>query len=204
MRIKLSKQNWRLVGQKMGWLKRAQITTGAGGVTSTGAAEAMGLDKEKADYDSMETNDEVRGRVDNGMKYKESPFDPNSNIRLHQGIFTDSQYKTLGELSGMNNIYLQYIEAESDWKDLWFRFSNKKENPTIDDLRKGFRSDIYYFQKMYNDTRMADAQKSPGAQSARFEGAFNAGMKKLQGTMKLVENAFLSYIAKGKPQPSKY
>ena len=30
MRIKLSKQNWRLVGQKMGWLKRAQIETNNG------------------------------------------------------------------------------------------------------------------------------------------------------------------------------
>ena len=52
MRIKLSKSDWRLVGQKMGWLKRGNPT----GVTGKSAAEAMEKellgDQKKLDFNN--------------------------------------------------------------------------------------------------------------------------------------------------------
>ena len=48
MRIKLSKQNWRLVGQKMGWLKSAGMApTGSGGQTSFTAEQFLAQSSEE-------------------------------------------------------------------------------------------------------------------------------------------------------------
>ena len=113
MRIKLSKQNWRLVGQKMGWLKRAQIETGAGGVTSTGAAEAMGMGKDKITPESLKSN---TGNVDEGMEYNESRFESrDKNIRRGQGLLTEVQVNVLKDIDEYISVLYQYINPKN-WK----------------------------------------------------------------------------------------
>ena len=132
MRIKLSKQNWRLVGQKMGWLKRAQITTNnsypldnGAGVGSTGAAEAMeamGIGPDKITPNALGKD---TGNVDEGkMKYNNSPYsNPRNNIRRDQGLLTGVQSEILHEIdSGINNMnYYGSIR-------IWSAEHNYKEN----------------------------------------------------------------------------
>ena len=126
MRIKLSKQNWRLVGQKMGWLKRAQITTDyAAGVKNTGAAESIGV--RMGQPQAMESINEFnnKGNVDEGkMKYNETPFpDSKINIRRDQGLLTEVQSEILKEIDRAISNMNYYGDIK-----IWSAMHNYKKN----------------------------------------------------------------------------
>ena len=224
MRIKLSKQNWRLVGQKMGWLKRAQIETNNGaGVGSTGAAEAMGLGKGKITPGSLKSN---KGKVDEGMKYNETPFNTNDqpNIRLDQGLLTDYQSDMLKHIDEKTN-YLSYFITKKDFDSMdqaasgYFgsikdQNGNRSGPITVESLEDSLKNwgaiDLSikngrdknaghgYGDYSGNVTRTVQNNYTP-AQLQRFEKAVAERRQKLERTKGLVRNAFLASMA-GKPQ----
>ena len=229
MRIKLSKQHWRLVGQKMGWLKRAQIeTTTAAGAKSTGAAEAMGLDKEKGNYDAMETNDAVRGREDNGIDYNNS--DPGGhrndrpNIKLHQGLLTDVQVEQLSQIDYAIEKLFQFIDA-TEWTNknymetvfgstLRDEYGNRSGPITAESFEATLEGTSRRIQRYIqrglnrNAEKTSDTPQDKGriiqnlytpAQLQRFEKAGAERLQKLESIKPLIRNAFRTYMA-GKPQ----
>lgn len=224
MRIKLSKQNWRLVGQKMGWLKRAQITTDyAAGVGSTGAAEAMGMGKDKITPESLKSN---KGNVDEGMKYNETPFNLNDqpNIRLDQGLLTDYQSDQLKNIDEKTN-YLSYFITKKDFDSMDQAASrhfgsikdqngNRSGPITVESLEDSLKNwgDIDlsikngrdknashgYGDYSGNVTRTVQNKYTP-AQLQRFEKGVAERLQKLERIKGLVRNAFRTSMA-GKPQ----
>ena len=218
MRIKLSKQNWRLVGQKMGWLKRAQIETGAGGVTSTGAAEAMGMGKDKITPGSLDGN---KGNVDGGMKYNETPFpDSKSNIRLDQGLLTEAQSELLKDIDSDIKTLFWYVKPSEHSKHYIEQYfgsikdknGNRSGPVTAESLEEALKNWGAIDKKLEQgrnkeygvnyhsggQSRQTYNNYTP-AQLQRFEKGIAERRQKLEGTKGLVRNAFLASMA-GKPQ----
>ena len=110
MRIKLSKQNWRLVGNKMGWLKRAQV---AGNPTLPAAPGAPGAGKAK-------------------VTPKVLPNQPNSNYSSLPTKFTSEQQNALREVNDLNNRLQQdYLRSENtDWLSLATGFQPYDRQPS--------------------------------------------------------------------------
>ena len=212
MRIKLSKQNWRLVGQKMGWLKRAQIETNNGaGVGSTGAAEAMGMGKDKITPGSLDGN---TGNVDEGMKYNETPFhDSRSNIRRDQGLLTDVQKNILSDIDNgiqvlfqttdpkfynINNgiIAEKYFGSIKGTTDL----TGYNSGPiTVESMEDGLKNWWHIDKKLEQGRNKLQTNNYTPAQLQRFEKAVAERRQKLESIKGLVRNAFRTYMA-GKPQ----
>ena len=217
MRIKLSKQNWRLVGQKMGWLKRAQIETNNGaGVGSTGAAEAMGMGKDKitpnALYDGARGKN--KGNVDEGMKYNETPFhDSRSNIRRDQGLLTDVQKNILSDIDNgiqvlfqttdpkfynINNgiIAEKYFGSIKGTTDL----TGYNSGPiTVESMEDGLKNWWHIDKKLEQGRNKLQTNNYTPAQLQRFEKAVAERRQKLESAKGLVRNAFRTYMA-GKGQ----
>ena len=218
MRIKLSKQNWRLVGQKMGWLKRAQIETNNGtGVGSTGAAEAMGMGKDKITPGSLDGN---KGNVDEGMKYNETPFhDSKSNIRLDQGLLTEAQSELLKDIDSDIKSLFWYVKPSEHSKyyiEQYFgsikdKNGNRSGPVTAESLEEALknwgaidkkleqgRNKEYGVNYHKNGQRQTYNNYTP-AQLQRFEKGIAERRQKLESIKGLVRNAFRTSMA-GKPQ----
>ena len=221
MRIKLSKQNWRLVGQKMGWLKRAQITTDyAAGVKNTGAAESIGV--RMGQPQAMESIDEFnnKGNVDEGMKYNETPFhDSKSNIRRDQGLLTEAQSELLKDIDSDIKSLFWYVKPSEHSKyyiEQYFgsikdKNGNRSGPVTAESLEEALknwgaidkkleqgRNKEYGVNYHKNGQRQTYNNYTP-AQLQRFEKGIAERRQKLESTKGLVRNAFLASMA-GKPQ----
>ena len=225
MRIKLSKQNWRLVGQKMGWLKRAQIETNNGaGVGSTGAAEAMGMGKDKITPNALGKD---TGNVDEGkIYYNNSPYsNPRNNIRRDQGLLTGVQVEILHEIDSAIDVMNYYGDiriwsAEHNYEK---NYINNSFGSIKDGLRR--RSGPVTFESLEEaleswpmpwhtidekleegrnklrrtDNELRSINNYTPAQLQRFEKAVAERRQKLESAKGLVRNAFRTYMA-GKGQ----
>ena len=220
MRIKLSKQNWRLVGQKMGWLKRAQIETNNGtGVGSTGAAEAMGMGKDKITPGSLGNN---KGKVDGGIddNIKEDFMYQNKNISLHQGLLTDVQFELLSDIDhgiqilfGLTDPKLWNLNnGEIVEKYLGSKDNNDNRSGPItvesfeDALKTWWNIDSKIKRGLSHNSQNISPRdqgiinnKYTEAQLRRFEKAVAERRQKLESIKGLVRNAFRTSMA-GKPQ----
>jgi len=205
MRIKLSKQNWRLVGQKMGWLKRAQLETGAGGVTSTGAMEAMGLGKDKITPGSLGQdtgNVNIHG-MDKGIKEFTKDLIPITTPEPLQlkltGQFTFEMFNSLRNLKDMNE-GLQYLylgNKNPPWEQLARGYDMKNspsENKGIETLNKDSKEILY--------TGERDPRKSARSQEQlmAFNQEWNRVYSNLLDTKRRVAAAFKLWWA-SQPHP---
>ena len=227
MRIKLSKQNWRLVGQKMGWLKRAQITTDyAAGVKNTGAAESIGV--RMGQPQAMESIDEFnnKGNVDDGIddNIKEDFMSQNKNISLHQGLLTDVQFELLSDIDhgiqvlfqttdpkfwNINNgiIAEKYFGSIKGTTDLTGYNSGPITVESFEDALKTWWNIDSKIKRGLSHNSQNISPRDQGiinnkyteAQLRRFEKAVAERRQKLESTKALVRNAFRTHMA-GKPQ----
>ena len=223
MRIKLSKQNWRLVGQKMGWLKRAQITTDyAAGVKNTGAAESIGV--RMGQPQAMESIDEFnnKGNVDGGIddNIKEDFMSQNKNISLHQGLLTDVQFELLSDIDhgiqilfGLTDPKLWNLNnGEIVEKYLGSKDNNDNRSGPItvesfeDALKTWWNIDSKIKRGLSHNSQNISPRdqgiinnKYTEAQLRRFEKSVAERRQKLESTKALVRNTFRTYMA-GKPQ----
>ena len=170
MRIKLSKSDWRLVGNKMGWLKRAQV---AGNPTLPGAPAAPAAGKAK-------------------VAPKVLPNQPNSNYSSLPTKFTSEQQNALREVNDLNNRLQQdYLRSENpDWLSLATGFDRKNNQPSANLAWDSINKNP---DKLDGILRVARERAETTAQLRVFEKDFEIAFSRLTATRKLVYKAFQSW-----------
>ena len=170
MRIKLSKSDWRLVGNKMGWLKRAQV---AGNPTLPAAPGAPGAGKAK-------------------VTPKVLPNQPNSNYSSLPTKFTSEQQNALREVNDLNNRLQQdYLRSENtDWLSLATGFQPYDRQPSANLAWDSINKNP---DKLDGILRVARERAETTAQLRVFEKDFEIAFSKLTATRKLVYKAFQSW-----------
>ena len=167
MRIKLSKSDWRLVGNKMGWLKRAQVAVNP----TLPAAPAAGKAK---------------------VAPKALPNQPNSNYSSLPTKFTSEQQNALREVNDLNNRLQQdYLRSENpDWLSLATGFDPKNNQPSANLAWDSINKNP---DKLDGILRVARERAETTAQLRVFEKDFEIAFSKLTATRKLVYKAFQSW-----------
>ena len=164
MRIKLSKSDWRLVGNKMGWLKRAQVAVNP---TLPAAGKAK-------------------------VTPKVLPNQPNSNYSSLPTKFTSEQQNALREVNDLNNRLQQdYLRSENpDWLSLATGFDPKNNQPSANLAWDSINKNP---DKLDGILRVARERAETTAQLRVFEKDFEIAFSRLTATRKLVYKAFQSW-----------
>lgn len=174
MRIKLSKQDWRLAGQKMGWLKRAQVA----GNPTLPAAPAAGKAK---------------------VAPKALPNQPNSNYSSLPTKFTSEQQNALREVNDLNNRLQQdYLRSGkvdngidyTDWLSLATGFDPKNNKPSANLAWDSINKNP---DKLDGILRVARERAETTQQLKAFNNDFEIAFSRLTATRKLVYKAFQSW-----------
>ena len=174
MRIKLSKQDWRLAGQKMGWLKRAQV---AGNPT---LPAAPGAGKAK-------------------VTPKALPNQPNNNYSSLPTKFTSEQQNALREVNDLNNRLQQdYLNSGkvdngidyTDWLSLATGFDPKNNKPSANLAWDSINKNP---DKLDGILRVARGRAETTQQLKAFNNDFEIAFSRLTDTRKLVYKAFQSW-----------
>jgi hypothetical protein len=181
MRIKLSKQDWRLAGNKMGWLKRAQV---AGNPTLPGAPGAP------------VPGAPVPGKAK--VTPKALPNQPNNNSSLPVK-FTSEQQNALREVNDLNNRLQQdYLNSGkvdngidyTDWLSLATGFDPKNNKPSANLAWDSIHKNP---DKLDGILRVARGRAETTQQLRVFEKDFEIAFSRLTATRKLVYKAFQSW-----------
>ena len=173
MRIKLSKQNWRLVGNKMGWLKRAQV---AGNPTLPAAPAAPVPGKAK-------------------VTPKVLPNQPNNNSSLPVK-FNEEQNSDLRDIKQSNErLQQEYLRNKNpDWMEL---ATGNDESATPTERRA--IEYIYDDYELYGGMSGKNSAES-NEQLEAFEKEFNKQYSILTATRRLVLAGFKRWWA-SQPHP---
>lgn len=197
MRIKLNKSDWRLVGQKMGWLKRAQITTNnVAGVGSTGAAGAMGIGPGKITPGSLGQNTGKVQELLTGVQVEILK-------EIDRAISNMNYYGDIKIWSAMHN-YTEHNYTERNHIEETFgsirNENNRRSGPvTFESLEEALESWPMPLnnidEKLEQGRNKIQTNNYTPAQLQRFEKAVAERRQKLESAKVLVRNAFRTFMA---------
>ena len=188
MRIKLSKQNWRLVGQKMGWLKRAQV-------------DLQHLVVPIEDFSSPVVNrsDSVTATGPHPLG-RSSTRDTEDRLRdRHTGEFTFDQTEIIKKIENYTKQIQRYLDEKRDsagWgmlaRGLDYKSMPKKtDRPSIDNAKSLIMNNYGLMQNQ--DIKKAKESSESPEQKAAFKEEFQRVRKKLRATQELILEAFMRW-----------